>query len=66
MKEKYDGWCIKSYWGRNPWLVVNWFGETRIKVIEGFEKATGDSWKKHRKAGNFKLVKVRLVEVEEG
>jgi len=62
--EKYDGWVVKSSHGRNPWLLLWSFGKTRKEVIENFEEAwEGERWKKHRRAGFYKIVKVKFVEV---
>ena len=63
--DKYDGWVIKSYCGRNPWFLLWTFAPTRKEVIELFEKQwIGELWKKYRRQGFHKLVKVKLVEVE--
>ena len=65
MSEKYDGWCIKSYHARDPWLIFDWFCTTRTEAIEQFEKLWGKgAWRKERRKGWFELVKVKLVEVE--
>jgi len=61
---KYDGWVIKSFSARNPWLLMWTLERTRKQVIEFFEKEwVGEKWKDYRKAG-YKLVKVKLVEVK--
>ena len=62
---KYDGWVIKSFNARNPWLLLWTFAETRKEVIETFEKAwEGEKWGDYRKTGFYQIVKVKLVEVE--
>ena len=61
---KYDGWTIKSCISRNPFLLAWHFREKRTDVIKEFNKITGGSWRKWRQRGDFKLVKVKLVEVE--
>lgn len=62
--KKYDGWVIKSYNARNPWLLLWTFGTTRKEVIENFEEAwEGEVWKKHRRTGQYKIVKVKFMEV---
>jgi len=62
--EKYDGWTIKNTYG-TPWLVVAYFSTTRKEVIEDFEKLSGKGeWKKERRKGNFKIVKIKLLEVK--
>ena len=63
---KYDGWTIQNTCGRNPWLVIEFFHQKRQRVIENFELLWGKGcWRKERRAGNFKLVKVKLIEMEE-
>ena len=65
-KEKYDGWVIKSYNARTPFLIVEWFGFTRKEAIEKFERAWGEGeWRKERRRGNFEVVKVKAVEVSD-
>ena len=61
---EYDGWTIKSCISRNPFLLVWHFREKRIDVIKEFNKITGGSWRKWRRRGDFKLVKVKLMEVK--
>lgn len=63
---EYDGWVIKNFNARNPWLLLSTFHRKRTDVIRHFDStwwATG-IWKKERRKGNFKIVKVKLVEVE--
>jgi len=61
---KYDGWTIKNVSGRFPWLVVGYFHMTKKEVIEDFERLHGKgSWPRERRKGNFRLVKIKLVEV---
>ena len=63
--EKYDGWVIKSFNAKTPWLIWWTFAETRKEVVKKFEKAwEGESWKKYRRTGQFEIVKVKFVEVE--
>ena len=65
MSKKHDGWVIKSFMGRNPWLIYGFFEETRSKVIERYDDMFGvGCWKAQRKRGALKIVKVKLVEVE--
>jgi len=65
MSKKYDGWCLKNICARNPFLCTSWFCTTRKKVIEEFERLfTSGEWRNARRKGEFKIVKVRLVEVE--
>jgi len=61
---KYDGWAIKSFVGKNPWLIPWYFFELRKDVIKDFDDVEGEgSWRKYRRGGTHKLVKVKLVEV---
>jgi len=63
--EKYDGWAIKSFNARNPWLLTWTLERTRKEVIETFEKMwEGEKWKDYRKTGLYQIVKVKLVEVK--
>jgi len=64
MMAKYDGWIIKSFHARNPFFMIWTFARTRKAVIELFEEAWGGGlWKKYRRRGFHKLVKVKFVEV---
>jgi len=63
--KKYDGWVIKSFMGRSPWLLINFTKITRKEVIENYEGIFGEGcWKERRKRGHLKLVKVKLVEMK--
>jgi len=64
MSEKYDGWCVKSYWEETPSLISCSFGVRRIDVIKYWEADIPGLWRKQRRMGMVKCVKVRLVEVE--
>ena len=61
---KHDGYTVKNCLGRNPWLCPRLFHATKTEVIEDFEKNQEISWKKYRRKGNFKIVKVKLIEVK--
>ena len=62
---EYDGWTIKSFMGRNPWLLINFTRLTRKEAIENYEGIFGSGcWKERRDGGHLKLVKVKLVEAE--
>lgn len=62
---KYDGWTIQNCCGRNPWLVFGFIARTRQAAIVNFELLRGKgAWRREQRKGNFKLVKVKLVEVE--
>ena len=57
----FSGW-VAAVWG--VFYIERTFGMTRNLVINNFEKLEGKgSWRKHRRAGNVKCVKVRFVEV---
>lgn len=62
--------CLRCF---NGWVAVVFgtfyleptFGATRSAVISNFEKLEGkSSWRKHRRVGNVKSVKVRFVQVK--
>ena len=61
--EKYDGWILKNCIGRTHFLCVGYFHTMRADVIKEFEENTELSWKKERRSGDFKIVKVKLEEV---
>ncbi len=54
---KYDGWVVKSIHGFLVWT----FAETRSGIINRWGK---DNWKRQRRKGEYKAVKVKLMEVE--
>ena len=54
--KKYDGWCVKNKYGT---LLIWTFRDTKKEV-----KDTVNRWQVLRE-GNVKIVKVKLVEVEE-
>lgn len=61
--DKYDGWTVQNLCGKNPWLVIPYFHRTKQEVIRDFELLYGKgSWRKERREGNFKLVKVKFLE----
>ena len=65
MAKNYDGWTVQNTCGKKPWLVFGFSALTRKEVIVNFELLWGKGqWRKERRKGNFKLVKVKLVEVE--
>ncbi|MCK4859202.1 MAG: hypothetical protein KAS87_01450 [Candidatus Omnitrophica bacterium] len=63
MNTYYDGWTLKNCMGRNPFLCVGYFRELRSEVIQEFEENTELSWPKEKRKGDFKIVKIKLVEV---
>lgn len=56
---KYNGWVIKGFYGLLAWT----FEERRQKVIADWGGIK--EWRRTRREGEHKLVKVKLVEVEE-
>ena len=65
-KVKYDGWCPKYFWRPDKsYLGTWWFNLTKRELIEEMDDNLPGWWKKQRKAGNVKAVKVRIVEVED-
>ncbi|GAH32219.1 unnamed protein product, partial [marine sediment metagenome] len=44
-------------------LHVFMFAEERTEVVKKFEKLMGESWRKYRRRGTHKIVKIKLVEV---
>ncbi len=64
MDKKYDGWVIKVQFSGKPYFLPWHFRESRRYVIKAFNKSTGGSWRKYRRKGTHKIVKVKLVEVE--
>lgn len=62
---EHDGWTLKNTGGRNPWLIPCYFAEKRREIIDRFERTfPHGSWRRHRDRGEFKIVKVKLVEVD--
>lgn len=60
---KYDGWTLKSCAGRKPHLFLNDVKRTRSEVIGELENEFDDHWETIKKRRNFKIVKIKLVEV---
>jgi len=63
MMEKYDGWALKNCYGRKPFLVFDYLRKTKKEVIKEIECSFDDHWENIKKRHQFKIVKVRLVEV---
>ena len=62
MNKNYDGWCLKS----GQWLRVNTCSYNRPEIIKEFEELMGKgSWRKYRRKGFHKIVKVKIVEVSD-
>jgi len=66
-KVKYDGWCMKAFERILPGSfhstrtgVVKWWGDWSLSIDDSSLK-----WKNYRKRGTYKIVKVRIVEVNE-
>lgn len=62
MSEKYEGWVIKSFLSGEPFLLYYTFRTTRTEAIRSMA-SMGDWYKKNRRKGNLKAVKIRFVEV---
>ena len=61
---KYDGWAIKELRREQSFLSAYHFRETRTEVILDFNRLMGKGeWRKYRRKGWMKIVKVKLVEV---
>jgi len=61
----HDGWVLVNTCGKEPWMVTDYFHRSREAVIADFELLYGKgAWRRERRAGNFKMVKVRLVEIK--
>lgn len=65
---KYDGWVIKVQfpWHQKPYFLPWHFHERRTDVIKSFNDGSGGLWRKYRRRGTHKLVKVKFVEVTDG
>lgn len=59
--EKYDGWVIKTIWQKKPRLLIWTCAKTRKEVMENWGEI---DWKGYKGKIDFKIVKVKLVEVE--
>jgi len=63
MSKKYDGWVLKSYCGRNPWLMPWTFKETRKEVLATLQRDVGESFRNYRRKHTHQIVKVKFVEI---
>ena len=63
---KYDGWVIKVQWQKNSFFLTWHFRERRTDVIKSFNDGSGGLWRKYRRRGTHKLIKVKFVEVSDG
>ena len=61
---EYNGFTLKNCMHKNNWLIPGYFHRSKIDVIKDFEQTTGRSWQKERRKGGYKVVKVKLVEVD--
>ncbi len=61
--KNHDGWTIKISLDGKPWLIAGYFHETRSGVVDDFEKTTGEDWRKYRRTGIYKIVKIKLIEI---
>jgi hypothetical protein len=60
-KPKYDAWAMKSFCGRNPWIINGSVRETRKEVLEWWYQIAGD-FRLARRRGTHKIVKVKILE----
>jgi len=60
MSKKYDGWALKV----GPYIRAFTVRNTREEVIKNFESLLKTSWRKYRRGGRHKIVRVRITEVE--
>ena len=61
----WSGWTIKDLRRNPPCLFDFDFSETRSGVVKKFDELMGKGeWRKYRRKGWMKIVKVKLVEVE--
>jgi len=65
--KNYDGWTIKQATrGGGSFLLPEFFHTTRNAVIKQFEKIMlGDTWRKYQRRGFNKIVRVKLIEIQE-
>ncbi len=64
--KKHDGWVIKVQWKKNSFFLTWHFRERRTDVIKSFNDGSGGLWRKYRRRGTHKLIKVKFVEVSDG
>ncbi len=62
-KAKYDGWTLKACSGRKPHLFLSDVKRTRDEVVKKLEREFRAPWQRIKKERNFKIVKIKLVEV---
>lgn len=61
----WSGWTIKDLRRKESSLFDFDFAETRTEVIKKFDELMGKGeWRKYRRKGWMKIVKVKLVEVK--
>ncbi|GAG85186.1 unnamed protein product [marine sediment metagenome] len=64
MAKNYDGWTVKNSITHTPWLIPNFCRKRRTETIKAVKEEWGDFWRKERRKGWLKIVKVKLVEVK--
>lgn len=63
----WSGWTIKDLRRTESTLFDFDFSETRSGVIKKFDELMGKGeWRKYRRKGLMKIVKVKLMEVNDG
>ena len=64
MAKKYDGWILKMFpFKMPPILNMDYIRITRRELIMELEHVYDDDWKKLKKERGFKIVRVKLVEI---
>lgn len=63
--KNHDGWTLKVDWldPSKPYLIPGYFHYTRLGVIKAFEGKMVGRWEKYRRKGHHKIVKVKMIEV---
>ena len=64
---KYDGWVLKCPGRKGPVLFGSFFHDTRRGVIEQVDKLIAEGYEKWKRGVGYgyKIVKVKLIEVED-
>lgn len=63
--KKYDGWILKMFpFKMLPILNMDYIYKTRRELIMELENVYDNHWDELKKEKGFKIVKIKLVEVE--
>lgn len=66
MTEKYDGWVLKAPKRDRGFLYIGFFHRKKADVIKHIDRAVGEgyrNWKRNR-GKDYKIVKIKLIEVD--